>query len=181
MMSCNLWMLVLAVCIASCSDEAALGDESSADDSVSGAEMPVGQVLALDSTLNVRVQESGLWFEEGIYADANRSWVPSSHKYQPHDSAYFTPIVKGWTSRADTVSMSSFYEVLSPSGKVVRSGGSGIKAIERFHTSAAPYIPFVISLAGLDSTAPHYDVRFRLKDRISGKSIEGLYRIHIDR
>ena len=154
---------------------------ASEDDTISAAEMPVGQALALDSTHNVRVQESGLQFEEGMYADANRNWVPSSHKYRFRDTAFFTPVTTGWASRADTVSMSSFYEVISPFGTVVRSGGSGSKAVERFHAGVAPYIPFAIPLADLDSTVEYYDVRFKLKDRITGKSMEGLYRIHVAR
>lgn len=176
-------MLALIVSLVSCRGRALSDDEASEVDTVSGAEMPVGQSLALDSTHNIRVVEHGLQFEEGMYTVNSRRWVTSTHKYGRSDTAFFTPVVKGYGVANGKVSVSSSWKIFSSAGRLLREADDG-KTVHRFPEDEASYASFMVPVAtldSLDSTATHFDVRYELKDRITGKSIEGLYRIHMDR
>ncbi len=166
----------------SCSGESADEEIAPEDDTVSGAEMPAGQPLALDSTHNTRVIEHGLQYEDGWYTVNPNRWVPSTHKYRHGDTVFFSPRVKGYGVSDGKVAISSSWKIYSSAGKMLCEGGSG-KTISRFPEAEAPFACFMMPVELLDSLDPsstHFDVRYELKDRITGKSIEGLYRIYME-
>lgn len=184
----RLCSLMVCLAFASCANEAARDDSSSEDDSTSGAEMPAGMPLALDSIHNVRVVEHGLQFDDGYYYACDSSgqrWVPSTHRYRTNDTALFNPIIKGFGAANGKVSISPSYIVRAADGRVIYNNVAS-KYVSRFREDEARFATFLMPVAWLDSltgshTASHYDVEYTLKDRITGKSLEGIYRIHINR
>lgn len=152
------------------------------DDTISSAEMPAGHKLALDSAHNVRVVEHGLQLEDGWYAVNATPWVPSTHKYRLADTSFFSPRVKGLGVVDGKVAISSSYKIYSSTGKMLREDGNG-ETVHRFPEAEANDAYFMMPIAmldSLDSNSKYFDVRYELKDRITGKSIEGLYRIHME-
>lgn len=178
-----LWMWSLTAC----RNETAGKEIASEDDTVSGAEMPAGQPLALDSTRNMRVVEHGLQFEAGYYyGSGGYRYVPSSHRYYMADTTFFNPLITGYGASDGKVSVSLSEMLIRDAGGKVILDQRGSKHVSRFPENTASFATFYMPIAWLDSlagsqSAPHYDIKYTLKDRISGKGIEGLYRIHVQR
>lgn len=173
----------MACSVAACSGEATNEELSPEDDSVSDAEMPAGQSLALDSAHNTRVVEHGLQFESGFYAGSGKPFLLSSHKYVRGDTVFFTPVVTGYGVADGKVAISSSWRIYNASGEMVLEAGNA-KVVHRFPAADVRYASFIVPVNKLDSvdaSSPHFDVRYELKDRITGKSMEGMYRIHMDR
>jgi hypothetical protein len=181
-------VLALALFLTGCQENVSQDVSTAGEDSISTAEMPTGQPLVLDSSHNVRVAEHGLQFDEGYYYVRDSSkprWVPSSHGYGHDDTAYFTPVVKGYGVVDGKVAVSCSITIRDSDGKVIHDSRGG-KHVSRFPEGSAPYASFEMPVAWLDSLAersdaPYYDVEYALKDRVNGRSMDGIFRIHVRR
>jgi len=149
---------------------------------MSPKEVSDSQPLALDSLHNFKVRTNGLELEETYYFSRG-VYVPSSHRFGLEDTAFFMPVIEGYGVADGKVSVGCSYKIYNAEGKLLRDVGD-MKTVERIDSSAASHTPFMLPMQKLDSldkTSPYYDVTFALKDRITGKSAEGIFRIRADR
>lgn len=172
--------MLVAVTLVGCARDNA-GQNGAAFEADSSTELtaPAGTPLTLDSGRNVRVVARGLERKLEVYSTSRGQWVPSTHEFSIDDTVLFTAVATGWQSVNGKVSVKSSYTVRAPDGNVVREASTSMKTVERIEEADAPAETFAVPLQGFNPSVPYYDVQFSMRDVASGKSMDGIFRIHM--
>jgi hypothetical protein len=131
---------------------------------------------------DIEIKENGLHVEEAYLTNNNQSLIDDDNKVKVGERASLRLVVTGWTIKNGKVFLDASQRTSTSDGATLATNPSLFGYVYAGGASAesAKYILLYQNIGRLDK---HYDyilISFKIWDKISGKSVSGSCKLHVD-
>jgi hypothetical protein len=130
----------------------------------------------------IEIKENGLHIEEAYLTNGNQSVINDDNKVKVGDRVSLRLVVNGWTIKNGKVFLDASQKTSTSDGATLAVNPSlfGYVYAAGASSESAKYILLYQNIGRLNKHYDYIQISFKIWDKISGKSVSGSCKLHVD-